>query len=150
MIAAALRFGRRHPQDKGPDIAIDMATGRAGHFGKICAASGKALNGDRSALVKRNRGNIGHVTMGAYNAVLGRACLGVADRVSELTSATWWRPLLTSWSNLPKIRCRLRHGGRRGRLDRSRDARAMASVRAVALINSLRYGSSTQSGPAGA
>jgi hypothetical protein len=83
MIAAALSFGRRSPQDIGPDIAIDMATGRAGNYGKVCAALGRALNGDRSALVKRNRANIGHVTMAAYHVVLGRACPGAPDGVSE-------------------------------------------------------------------
>lgn len=94
MIAAALSFGRRmvrnasgglvpDQNDVGPDIAIDMATGIAGHYGRVCAALGRALAGDRSALVRRNRQHIGHVTMAAYSVVLGRACPGAPDGVSD-------------------------------------------------------------------
>jgi hypothetical protein len=83
MIAAALSFGRRNPNDVGPDIAIDMATGIAGHYGRVCAALGRALSADRSALVRRNRQHIGHVAMAAYSVVLGRACPGAPDGVGE-------------------------------------------------------------------
>jgi hypothetical protein len=83
IIAAALSFGRRDRNDIGPDIAIDMATGLAGHYGKVCHALGKALAGDRSALVKRNRGYIGHVAMASYSVVLGRACPGAPEGVSD-------------------------------------------------------------------
>lgn len=72
MIAAALAFGRRNPSDIGPDVAIDMATQRPGNRLKICAALGKAMAGDRSVLIKRNRDYIAHVAQGAYWAVMGR------------------------------------------------------------------------------
>ncbi|WP_426287502.1 hypothetical protein [Luteibacter sp. E-22] len=83
MIAAALSFGRANPADVGPDIAIDMATGIAGHYGRVCAALGRALSADRSALVRRNRQRIGHVAMAAYSVVLGRACPGAPVGVNE-------------------------------------------------------------------
>jgi len=83
MIAAALSFGRRSPDDVGVDVAIDMATGIAGHYGKVCHALGRALAGDRSALVRRHRQHIGHVTMAAYSVVLGRACPGAPDGVAD-------------------------------------------------------------------
>lgn len=72
IIAAALSFGRRDAKDIGPDIAMDMATGRAGHYRPICEALGKALAGDRSVLVKRHRAHIGVVAWAAYQAVMGR------------------------------------------------------------------------------
>ncbi|NID14359.1 hypothetical protein [Luteibacter yeojuensis] len=94
MIAAALSFGRRSVRnssgvfvpdanDVGPDIAIDMATGIAGHYGRVCAALGRALSADRSALVRRNRQHIGHVAMAAYSVVLGRACPPCPDGVTD-------------------------------------------------------------------
>lgn len=83
MIAAALSFGRRNANDVGPDIAIDMATGIAGHYGRVCAALGRALAGDRSALVRRHRQIIGHVAMAAYSVVLGRACPPCPDGVTD-------------------------------------------------------------------
>lgn len=90
MIAAALSFGRRSPGDVGPDIAIDMATGIAGHYGRVCAALGRALGADRSRLVRRNRAHIGHVSMAAYSVVLGRACPPAPDGIDE----DEWRDLV--------------------------------------------------------
>lgn len=83
MIAAALSFGRRSPDDVGVDVAIDMATGIAGHYGRVCAALGRALSADRSALVRRNRQRLGHVAMAAYSVVLGRACPPCPDGVTD-------------------------------------------------------------------
>lgn len=80
MIAAALSFGRAHlpngrpdMRDIGPDMAMDLATGRAGNYARICEALGRALAGDRSVLVRRHRPYIAVVAMAAYNAVMGRA-----------------------------------------------------------------------------
>lgn len=92
MIAAALSFGRRNPNDVGPDIAIDMATGIAGHYGRVCSAMGRALAGDRSALVRRHRHIIGHVAMAAYSVVMGRACPGAPDGVEDED----WRDLVAA------------------------------------------------------
>ena len=92
MIAAALSFGRAHKDDIGPDIAFDMATGSAGHYGRVCAALGKALAGDRSVLVRRNRAYLGHVSMAAYHVVLGRPCPSVPDGVKEDD----WRDLVAA------------------------------------------------------
>lgn len=83
MVAAALSFGRRNPQDVGPDIAMDIATGLPGHRRQVCAALGKALAGDRSVLVKRNQGYIAHVALAAYWAVMGRPVPDAPDGVSS-------------------------------------------------------------------
>jgi hypothetical protein len=72
MVAAALSFGRQGRDDVGPDIAIDIATGLPGHRVVICAALGKALAGDRSALVRRNRAYIAHAAAAAYTAAMGQ------------------------------------------------------------------------------
>lgn len=83
MIAVALSFGRCSPGDIGPDIAIDVATGIAGHYVRACAALWRALGADRSRLVRRNRARIGHVSMGAYSVVLGRACPPAPDCIDD-------------------------------------------------------------------
>lgn len=83
LIAAALSFGRRHPADIGPDIAIDMATGRAGNYRRVCEALGRALNGDRSVLLRRHRGCLANVALAGYNAVMGRAVASSPDDVSD-------------------------------------------------------------------
>jgi hypothetical protein len=86
MVAAALSFGRRNPQDVGPDIAMDIATGLPGHRRPVCAALGKALAGDRSVLVRRNQGYIAHVALAAYWAVLGRP---VPDAPDGIAAEDW-------------------------------------------------------------
>lgn len=70
MIAAALSFGRRDRDDIGPDIAIDMATGRRQHALRVCEALGRALASDRSALVKRMRPFIAIVAADAYGLLV--------------------------------------------------------------------------------
>lgn len=92
MVAAALSFGRRSPADVGPDIAMDMATGRAGHCRPVCAALGKALAGDRSALVRRNRAYIAHVAMASYGVVMGRGLAPPPDGVADAD----WRDLVAA------------------------------------------------------
>jgi hypothetical protein len=83
MIAAALSFGRRNPKDVGPDIAMDMATGLAGHRRPVCAALGKAMAGDRSVLVRRNQGYIAHVALAAYWLVMGQGLREAPDGIAD-------------------------------------------------------------------
>lgn len=92
MIAAALSFGRAHAEDIGPDIAFDIATGRAGHYGRVCAALGKALGRDRSVLVRRNRACLGHVSMAAYHVVMGTPCPAMPAGMAEAD----WRNLVAA------------------------------------------------------
>jgi len=80
MVAAALSFGRRtlpngrpDPNDIGPDIAADLATGRAGNYARVCEALGRALSADRSVMVRRHRPYVAVVAMAGYNALMGRA-----------------------------------------------------------------------------
>ena len=70
MIAAALSFGRRGPDDIGPDIAIDMATGRRQHARKVCEALGRALASDRSVLATRLRPYIAIAAADAYGTLV--------------------------------------------------------------------------------
>lgn len=70
MVAAALSFGREGRDDIGPDIAFDMATGRAGHRRVVCAWLGRVLASDRSASCVRVRPLAAHYAVWAYNAVV--------------------------------------------------------------------------------
>ena len=70
LIAAALSFGRRNPRDVGPDIAIDMATGRPGHYLRVCEWAGRAIAGDRSAAAQRSKGVAALIAVTAYNALV--------------------------------------------------------------------------------
>ena len=70
MIAAALAFGRRDREDIGPDIAIDMATGRRQHARKVCEALGRALAADRTALARRMRPYVAIVAADAYGSLV--------------------------------------------------------------------------------
>ena len=70
LIAAALSFGRRNPRDIGPDIAIDMATGRPGHYLTVCEWAGRAVAADRGAPARRSRAWAAHVAVSAYNALV--------------------------------------------------------------------------------
>lgn len=67
MIAAALSFGRHEPEDIGPDIAFDMATGRSGHERRVVVWLGALLASDRSASCKRLRPWAAHYALWAYN-----------------------------------------------------------------------------------
>lgn len=92
MVAAALSFGRRDAKDIGPDIAMDMATGRAGNYARVCEALGRALSADRSVLVRRHRPYIAVAAMAAYNAIMGRQMPAVphdvdADDWNDLVAA---------------------------------------------------------------
>lgn len=90
-IAAALSFGRAGRDDIGPDIAFDIALGRAGHAGPVLRWLGGQLvqaAGDRAGRMRamgRCRAWIAPIAAGAYNAlVLGHdgppAPKGVAER----------------------------------------------------------------------
>lgn len=70
MVAAALSFGRRCEGDVAPDIAFDMATGRMGHYRRICEWLGRTMAGERSAAVMRNRAWVGVAAMFAYRSVV--------------------------------------------------------------------------------
>ena len=69
-IAAALAFARQGPDDIGPDIAADIATGRRGHGVRVCAALGRSLSGDRSALMRRMRPYLAIAAADAYGLVV--------------------------------------------------------------------------------
>lgn len=70
LIAAALSFGRRDPSDIGPDIAMDMATGVAGHWRTVCERLGGLLAADRGAACRRVAPYAAHAAIAAYNAVV--------------------------------------------------------------------------------
>lgn len=85
MVAAALSFGRLDADDVGPDIAIDMATGRAANWRKVCEWLGRQLAAERSGACRRVRPVAAHYAVWAYNAtVRGHrfppAPEGVADK----------------------------------------------------------------------
>jgi hypothetical protein len=70
LIAAALSFGRRNPRDIGPDIAIDMATGRPGHYLRVCEWAGRQIAADRGASARRAKPWAARVAVSAYNALV--------------------------------------------------------------------------------
>lgn len=77
IIAAALSFGRRtlhngkpDRADIGPDIAIDMATGRPGHYLRVCEWAGRQIAADRGAPARRAKPWAAHVAVSAYNALV--------------------------------------------------------------------------------
>jgi len=73
LIAAALSFGRAGPDDFGPDVAMDMATGVAGHWRSVCTRLGALVcsdRGGRGSPAKRGRPWAAHVAVAAYNAVV--------------------------------------------------------------------------------
>lgn len=93
MVAAALSFGRAHlpngrpdMRDIGPDMAMDLATGRAGNYARVCEALGRALSGDRSVLVRRHRPYIAIIAMASYNAVMGRV---MPTKPAEVDADDW-------------------------------------------------------------
>lgn len=67
LVAAALSFGRRNPADIGPDIAFDMATGRTGHWRKVCEWTGKQMATERTASARRCKPFLAHIAIAAYN-----------------------------------------------------------------------------------
>lgn len=71
MVAAALSFGRRGPDDVGPDVAMAMTTGRIGEAQAIRVLRwlGGMLAAERTASVKRLRPYAGHVALYAFNAI---------------------------------------------------------------------------------
>jgi hypothetical protein len=115
MVAGALAFGRRYPGDIGPDIAFDMALGKAGHYRTVCEWVGGVVAKDRSAAAKRCKPYAAHVAVAAYNAIVrgwpaGEAPQGVAPK---------------DWEQLVLFACLL--------LDRAaEDALALASRKARA------------------
>ena len=75
LVCTMLAFGRDGPHDMGPDIAIDIATGRPGHWQRVCEWLGKELAQDRSRAAQRLKPWAGHVALFAYNAtVRGYEC----------------------------------------------------------------------------
>lgn len=73
LVAAALSFGRAGPQDFGPDIAMDMATGVAGHWRTVCERLGALVcadRGGRGSPAKRGGPWAAHIAVAAYNAVV--------------------------------------------------------------------------------
>lgn len=92
LIAAALSYGRDGPRDIGPDIAIDMATGVAGHWRTICERLGAILAGDRSAACRRLRPHAAHAALAAYNAVVRG--LRVPDEPDDVRRDDWQEAVL--------------------------------------------------------
>jgi len=75
LVAAALAFGRRGPDDIGPDIACDLATGRAGHAVRVARGLRIAMGKDRSRLVHRNRHWLQVVADSGYMVAMGQRIL---------------------------------------------------------------------------
>lgn len=86
LIAAALSFGRRGPDDIGPDIAYDIATGRMGHHRSVCLTLGRVLAADRSRLVQRNKPFVAVVAWAAYSNLVG---LGQVPRPDGCIEDEW-------------------------------------------------------------
>lgn len=86
LVAAALSFGRQGKDDIGPDIAFDMATGRMGHYQKVCLALGRALSADRSRVVQRNRQYVAVVAWAGYSAAVG---LGQVPKPEGCSDDDW-------------------------------------------------------------
>ncbi|GGA05748.1 hypothetical protein [Dyella caseinilytica] len=72
LVAAALAYARKGPDDIGPDIAFDIATQTMRHKGKICAAVGAALiaNYQRDRTRRYMRPFIGNVVWAGYVQVV--------------------------------------------------------------------------------
>ncbi len=69
-LAATLAMARQGRNDIGPDVAIDMATGRMGNMRKVCETLGAALASDRSVLMTRNRPYIAVIASAGYYALV--------------------------------------------------------------------------------
>jgi hypothetical protein len=89
IVAAALAFGRVNPGDVGPDIAFDMATGRPGHYRRVCEWLGRQLateaqhRGGRLTAVRRVGPLTAHYAVWAYNAtVRGWQCPPAPDGIT--------------------------------------------------------------------
>ncbi len=70
LIAAALSFGRAGPRDFGPDVAIDIATGVAGHWQPVCERLGALLASADERACRRVAPYAAHAAVAAYNAVV--------------------------------------------------------------------------------
>lgn len=72
MVAAALSFGRRGPDDVGPDVAIALATGRISEAQTLRALRwlGGLLASERKGATGRVRPWAGHVALCAWNAAI--------------------------------------------------------------------------------
>ena len=72
MVAAALSFGRRSPDDVGPDVAIALATGTLGEAQTIRVLRwlGGLLASERKGATGRCRQHAGRVALYAWNAVI--------------------------------------------------------------------------------
>lgn len=72
MIAAALAYGRRGPEDVGPDVAVAMATGRIGEASAVRVMQwvGSRLRKDRRVAFKRASPWLAHYSAWALNAVI--------------------------------------------------------------------------------
>lgn len=70
MIAAALAYGRRGPEDVGPDVAVAMATGTLAEGQRLRALTwlGHMLASERSGACKRLRPYAAHYAVWAWNA----------------------------------------------------------------------------------
>jgi hypothetical protein len=69
-LAGLLAMARQGRNDIGPDVAIDMATGRMANMQKVCEALGSALASDRSVLMRRNRAFIAVIASAGYYALV--------------------------------------------------------------------------------
>jgi hypothetical protein len=69
-LAGLLAMSRNGRGDIGPDVAIDMATGRMANMQKVCEALGAALASDRSVLMKRNAPYIAVIASAGYYALV--------------------------------------------------------------------------------
>lgn len=90
LIAAALAYGRRGPDDIGPDIACDLATGRMGHAVRVTRGLRIAMARDRSRIVHRNRQWLQAVAESGYMVAMGQRILPCPEDmdVDEFTLLT--------------------------------------------------------------
>lgn len=101
MVAAALSFGRLDADDVGPDIAIDLATGRPANWRKVCEWLGRELvrthrgmPGNERRQIERWRPYAAHVAVAAYNwAVRG---YHVPDEPEGADRRDWGIAVLTA------------------------------------------------------
>lgn len=92
LVAAALSFGRQGPDDFGPDIAFDLATGHPGHWRSVCERLGRLVCADDFGPSKRCRPYAAHIAVAAYNATVRGWT--VPDAPGRLAPADWGQQVL--------------------------------------------------------
>lgn len=87
-LAAALGMARQGKDDVGPDIVMDMVTGRTNTAGRVVRTIAAAMAGDRNRAARRCRPYMRIIVWAAYCAVVS----GLRQdqlRPSDVTQADW-------------------------------------------------------------